>query len=75
MLYWIAVVAVVFLLTYFEVKIAYLLAIMYLYSVVDVLLIQNFYLSSTVYISVNIISTIAKVTDTGPTLFCKKMLM
>ena len=60
-LYWIIIIAAVFAMMHFKVGIGYLYAITYYYSVVDLLLNQNWYHSNTLYIIVNVMSSIAKV--------------
>ena len=47
-LYWITIVVVVYIMMYFKVEIGYLYCITYYYSVVDILLSQNWFLSNTV---------------------------
>ena len=44
-LYWIIIVVVVFVLAYFKVEIGYLYGIIYYYSIVDILLGQNWFIS------------------------------
>ena len=62
MLYWIAIITSVFSMMHFKIGIGYLYAITYYYSVVDLLLNQNLYLSSTLNTTINIMSSIAKIT-------------
>ena len=61
LLYWIIIIVAVFSLMRFKVGIGYLYAITYYYSVVDLLLNQNWYLSSVLYITINVISSTAKI--------------
>ena len=61
LLYWIAIITAVFSMMYFKVGIGYLYVITYYYSVVDLLLSQNWYLSSALSTTVNIMSSIAKI--------------
>ena len=60
-LYWIIIIATVFSLMHFKVGIGYLYAITYYYSVVDLLLSQNWYISNTLYTIVNVMSSVAKI--------------
>ena len=62
LLYWIAIIASVFLMMHFKTGIGYLYAITYYYSVVDLLLNQNLYLSSALNTMINVMSSIAKIT-------------
>ena len=61
LLYWIVIIVVVFSLMRFKVEIGYLYAITYYYSVVDLLLNQNWYLSSVLDTTINVISSTAKI--------------
>ena len=61
LLYWIVIIVAVFSLMHFKVGIGYLYAITYYYSVVDLLLNQNWYLSSVLNTTINIISSTAKI--------------
>ena len=61
LLYWIAIIGAVFSLMRFKVGIGYLYAITYYYSVVDLLFNQNWYLSSILKTTINIISSTAKI--------------
>ena len=61
LLYWIAIIGAVFSLMRFKVGIGYLYAITYYYSVVDLLFNQNWYLSSVLKTTINIISSTAKI--------------
>ena len=62
-LYWIAVIIVVFTMMYFNVEIGYLYCITYYYSIVDILLSQNWFLSNkSLYTLINIMSSITKIT-------------
>jgi len=60
-IYWITLVVVVFVAMYYKVKIGYLYAITYYFSVVDILLGQLLYLSQGLLTTVSIFSSIAKV--------------
>ena len=62
LLYWIAVVVTVFVMMYFKVTIGSLYAIIYYYSVVDILLSQVLFISNELYTTVNIMSSFAKLT-------------
>ena len=61
LLYWIAIIAAVFSIMHFKVGMGYLYVITYYYSVVDLFLSQNWYLSSTLNITINVVSSIAKI--------------
>ena len=61
LLYWIVIIVAVFSLMRFKVEIGYLYAITYYYSVVDLLLNQNWYLSSVLNTTINVISSTAKI--------------
>jgi len=61
-LYWIVIVALVFIVTYYHIGIGYLYAITYYYSVVDILLREHLYISQGLFTFVSIMSSIAKVT-------------
>ena len=61
-LYWFAVVVAVFIIMYYQVGIGYFYAVTYYYSVVDIMLSQHTDLSNGLYITVTIMSSIAKVT-------------
>ena len=61
LLYWIAIIVVIFSLMRFKVEIGYLYAITYYYSVVDLVLNQNWYLSSVLNTTINVISSTAKI--------------
>ncbi|XP_065893255.1 uncharacterized protein [Dysidea avara] len=62
MIYWIVIVILVFVMTYYLAGIGYLYAITYYYSVVDILLGEHLYNSQGLFTMVSIISSIAKVT-------------
>ena len=62
LLYWIAVVVAVFVMMYFKVTVGSLYAIIYYYSVVDILLSQVLFISNELYTTVNIMSSLAKLT-------------
>ena len=63
-LYWIAIVAVVFGLMYFQFQISsgYAYGIIYYYSIVDILLVNNPYVSDAVFQVIAILSSFAKLT-------------
>ena len=61
LLYWIVIIVAVFSLMHFKVGIGYFYAITYYYSMVDLLLNQNWYLSSVLNTTVNVISSTAKI--------------
>ena len=61
LVYWIVIIAAVFSMMHFKVGIGYLYAITYYYSVVDLLLNQNWYLPSGLNTTVNVMSSIAKI--------------
>ena len=62
-LYWIAIIVVVFVMMYFKVEIGYLYGITYYYSIVDILLSQNWFLSNNqLYTLINVMSSITKIT-------------
>ena len=61
-LYWIGVVVAVFVMMYFKVTIGSLYAIIYYYSIVDMLLSQVLFISNGLYTIVNIMSSLAKLT-------------
>ena len=62
LLYWIAVMAVVFIAMYFKIAVGSLLAINYYYSAVDILLSQDYFISSGLDTTFSIMSRFAKVT-------------
>ena len=74
-LYWIVLFAVVFLMMRFKFDIGHLHAITYYYSVVDLLLSHNWYLSNSLYTVINVMSSITKVTPQflGQLCFIKNM--
>ena len=61
-LYWIAVIVAVFGMMYFKVPIGSLYAILYYYSVVDILLRDASFISNGLYMTINILSSLAKLT-------------
>ena len=61
LLYWIIIIAAVFTMMHFKVGIGYLYAITYYYSVVDLLLSQNWYPSDVLYTTINVMSSVAKI--------------
>ena len=62
LLYWIAVVVTVFTLTYFKVTVGSLYAIIYYYSVIDILLNPVLFISNGLYTTINIMSSLTKLT-------------
>ena len=60
-LYWIVIIVAVFSLMYFKVAVGYLYGITYYYSVVDLLLSQNWYQSEALYTTINIMSSVANI--------------
>ena len=62
LLYWISIMIAVFTMTYFKVSIGSLYAIVYYYSVVDILLNQDYFILSGLHTAVNIMSSVAKLT-------------
>ena len=62
MLYWIIVVIVVFIMTYYKLTIGSLYAIIYYYSIVDILMSQASFTSNGLYTTINIMSSLAKLT-------------
>ena len=69
-IYWIIIIAAVFLLMHFKVGIGYLYAITYYYSVVDLLLSQNWYNSNALYTTTIVMSSVAKITPQFFGQFC-----
>ena len=61
LLYWIVIIVAVFSLMHFKVKIGYLYVITYYYSMADLILNQNWYLSNALDSTVNIMSSSAKI--------------
>ena len=59
--YWIIIIVAVFTVMHFKVEIGYLYAITFYYSVVDILLNHNWYLSSALYTIINVVSSVAKI--------------
>ena len=69
--YWIAIIIVVFTLMYLKAEIGYLYGITYYYSIVDILLTQNWFLSNQqLYTLVNVVSSVTKVTPKFLGHFC-----
>ena len=62
LLYWVAVVVAVFAMTHFKVTIGSLYAIIYYYSVMDILLSRVLFISNGLYTTVSIMSSFAKLT-------------
>ncbi|XP_065895117.1 uncharacterized protein [Dysidea avara] len=69
-LYWVVIVILVFIVTYYHTGIGYLYAITYYYSVVDILLCEHLYISQGLFTVVSIMSSIAKVTPQFLGQFC-----
>ena len=61
-IYWTIMMIVIFGLMYYKVGIGYLYSITYYYSVVDILLSQNMYVSGELYLAISIMSSFAKIT-------------
>ena len=76
MIYWIALVIVVFIVTYYQTGIGYCYAITYYYSMLDILLGQHLYTSRGLFTTISIISSIAKVTPQflGPLCLVEDMI-
>jgi len=70
MIYWIVIVILVFIMTYYHVGIGYLYAITYYYSMLDILLGQNLDHSEELYITVATVSSLAKITPQFLGQFC-----
>ena len=62
LLYWISVMIAFFTMMYFKVPIGSLYAIVYYYSMVDILLSQDYFILSGLYTAVSIMSSLAKLT-------------
>ena len=62
LLYWIAIVVAVLVMVYFKVSIGSIYGITYYYSVADILLSQDYYLSNALYTTINVMSSLAKLT-------------
>jgi len=75
MLYWIIVVIAVFVMTYFKLTVGSLYAIIYYYSIVDILISQASFTSKGLYTTINILSSLAKLTPQflGQLCFVKNM--
>ena len=61
-LYWVAVIIAVFAMMHFKIGIGSLYAIIYYYSIVDILLRQVSFVSNGLYITINTLSSLAKLT-------------
>ncbi|XP_065896052.1 probable outer membrane protein pmp20 [Dysidea avara] len=74
-IYWIVLVVVVFVVTYYHVEIGYFYVITYYYSMLDILLDQNLYVSQELFTVVSIMSSAAKMTPQflGQICFVKNM--
>ena len=62
LIYWIAIVTAVFVMMHYKIRIGYLYSITFYYSIVDILLSQNLYISKALFMTVNIMSSTAKIT-------------
>ena len=62
MIYWIAMVVLVFIMTYYHVGIGYLYAITYYFSMLDIIVSQNLYQSKGLFKTVTIVSSLSKIT-------------
>ena len=62
MLYWVTIVTAVFIMMYFKITIGSLYAVMYYYSIIDILLSQDYFISNKLYTTINIMSSLAKLT-------------
>ena len=60
MIYWIIIVVVVFVVLSFKLRVNYLFAIIYFYSIVDLLIGNNLYISDGVFQTVTLLSSFAK---------------
>ena len=70
-LYWIAITVAVFVMMYFKAEIGYLYGITYYYSIVDILLSQNWFFSDKqLYTLINVVSSITKITPQFLGHFC-----
>ena len=69
-LYWIIIIVAVFSLMHFKVGVGYLYAITYYYSVVDLLLSQNWHHSDALYIITSVMSSVAKIVPQFLGQFC-----
>ena len=61
-LYWTVIIVAVFIMMHFKVNLGYLYAITYYYSVVDLMLSENWYPSNQLYRAIKVMSSITKVT-------------
>ena len=60
-IYWIAVVLVVFIMMYYQIGIQYLYGITYYYSMIDILLLPTAFTSQTLYTAISVMSSFAKI--------------
>jgi len=60
-IYWVVIVVLVYIVSYYQVGIGYLYAIAYYYSMLDLLLTQNLYESEALFTTVSILSSIFKI--------------
>ena len=58
--YWLTVIVLVFVMTYYHIGIGYLYAITYYYSMVDILLSEQVFISQELFTALSIMSSIAK---------------
>ena len=70
LLYWVVAVVAVFIMMYFKVTIGSLYIIVYYYSILDILLGQVFFISNRLYVTINIMSSLAKLTPQFLGKFC-----
>jgi len=61
-LYWVVIVILVFIVTYYHIGIGYLYAITYYYSIVDILLVEHLYISQGLFTFISVVSSTAKIT-------------
>ena len=69
-IYWIVIVILVFIMTYYHVGIGYLYAITYYYSMLDILLSQTLYQSKELFTTVATLSSLVKITPQFLGQFC-----
>ena len=62
LLYWIAVIVAVFVMMHFKIAIGCLYAIIYYYSVMDILLSHGYFISNGIHTAINIMSSLVKLT-------------
>ena len=70
-IYWVIIIITIFIMMYFKTEIGYLYGITYYYSIVDIVLTQNWFLSNKqLYTLINVISSITKITPQFLGHFC-----